>query len=92
MNEGKLGSRSGSPWGSTDFGKKLQDYTEQNIAATQEHVRKLTQAKDIQDAIRIQIEFVQSQMGSYMGQVKNLGESYSKSVAGAVKSPFDKMV
>src|SRR5271163_1073098 len=39
---------SGSPWGATDFGKKVQSYTEQNIAATQAYVQKLSQAKTVQ--------------------------------------------
>jgi hypothetical protein len=81
---------SGSPWGATDFGKKVQNFTEQNIAATQEYVRKLSQVKTVQDATQIQIAFIQAQMTSFVDQFKELGEAYSKAVASAVKSPFDK--
>jgi hypothetical protein len=81
---------SGSPWGATDFGRKLQSYTEQNIAATQEYVQKLSQVKTVQDAAKVQIEFMQTQMNSFVIQLKDLGESYSKAVAGAVQSPFGK--
>ena len=81
---------SGSPWGGTDFGRKLQSYTEQNIAATQEYVQKLSQVKTVQDAAKVQIEFMQTQMNSFVDQLKDLGEAYSKAVAGAVQSPFGK--
>jgi hypothetical protein len=81
---------SGSPWGATDFGRKLQNYTEQNIAATQAYVQKLSQVKTVQDAAKVQIEFMQTQMNSFVDQLKDLGEAYSKAVAGAVQSPFGK--
>jgi len=80
---------SGSPWGATDFGKKVQSYTEQNIAATQAYVQKLSQAKTVQNAAQIQVEFMQAQMTSSVDQLKQLGEAYSKAFAGLAKSPFD---
>jgi hypothetical protein len=52
---------------------------EQNISATQEYVRELTYAKDIQDILRIQMEFVRSQLEASVEQAKDLGEAYIRS-------------
>ena len=80
---------SASPLSATEFGKKMQGYTEKNIAATQGYVQKLGQAKAFQDVVRIQTEYMQTQMSSFATQVKDLGESYSEALASAVKMPFD---
>ena len=80
---------SGSPWGTTEFGEKIKSYAEKNIAAVHEHVQKLSQAKDFQDIFRLQTEFMQTQMSSFADQLKDVGESYSKAMAGAVKTPFN---
>jgi hypothetical protein len=40
-----------APSGGTEFGEKVKDCAEQNISATQEYVRELTYAKDIQDIL-----------------------------------------
>src|SRR5262249_34020999 len=53
----------GSPWGNTDFSKKLVEYTNQNVNATLEFVQKLGHAKDFQDVVRLQTEFVEAQFG-----------------------------
>jgi hypothetical protein len=39
-----------APSGGTEFGEKVKASAEQNISATQEYVRELTYAKDIQDS------------------------------------------
>jgi hypothetical protein len=78
---------SATPWGHTEFGEKLKNFTEQNIAAAQEHVQKLSQAKSFQDVIRIQTEFMQTQLSLFADQAKNLGEAYMKAAAGAIKIP-----
>jgi hypothetical protein len=38
---------SSCPTGGTQFGEMVKDYSERNIAATREHLRKLSQAKDL---------------------------------------------
>ena len=42
-----------APTGGTEFGEKVKACAEQNISATQEFVRDLSYAKDIQDILRI---------------------------------------
>ena len=65
-------------WGHTELIEKMRTYTEQNIFATVECVHKLSQAKDFQDAARIQTEFMQTQWHSFGEQAKSLGETYIK--------------
>ena len=80
---------SAAPWGKTDFGEKLQSFTEQNIAAVHHHIQKLSQARDFQDFIKIQTEYMQTQLSSFADQAKQLGEAYMKTAAGAFKPPFN---
>ena len=49
-----------APTGGTEFGEKVKACAEQNISATQEFVRDLSYAKDIQDMLRIQMEFMRT--------------------------------
>jgi len=76
------------PSGGTDLGEKLKSYAMQSIAATHDFVTKLSQAKDFQDAVRIQTEFMQTQMKAFGQQTKNLGDEFTKAATGAVKIPF----
>ena len=73
------------PFGGTEFGEKLKSYGEQNIAAAQEFSGKLSQARDFQDIIRMQTEFMQAQFQAFGEQTKNLGDALTKSAVGAVK-------
>jgi len=78
-----------SPWGSTDFSKKLVEYTTQNVKASFEFVQRLSQAKNFQDVVRLQTEFVEAQFGSFNEQAKNLNETYTKAMAGMMNGmPF----
>ena len=78
------------PLGGTEFGEKLKSYAEKNIAATNEYVLKLSQAKDLQEAIRIQTEFVQTQFNAFGEQTKSLAETFTKAATEAVKTRFQK--
>jgi len=79
-------SMSSSPWGDAELGKKLMSYAERNISATFEFVQKLSQAKDFQDLVRIQSEFMQAQLQSFGEQAKDIGEASTKAVADAMKT------
>jgi len=74
------------PSGGTELGEELKSYAEKNIAAAQEYVNKLSQAKDLQDVVRIQTEFMQMQFNAFGEQTKNLGEAFTKAATGAVKA------
>jgi len=75
------------PSGGTKLGKKLKSHAEQNIAALQEYVTKLSEVRTIQDAIRIQTEFVQSQFAAFGEQARDLMDTYAKEAETAIKVP-----
>ena len=78
-----------SPWGNTDFSKRLMEYTNQNVNATFEFVQRLGQANNFQDVVRLQTEFWETQLGSFNDQAKNLSETYTKAMADITKGmPF----
>jgi hypothetical protein len=76
-----------APSGGTEFGEKVKASAEQNISATQEYVRELTYAKDVQDILRIQMAFVRSQLEAFGEQAKDLGEAYIKAISGQTTKP-----
>jgi hypothetical protein len=76
------------PSGGTEFGHSLKGYAEKNLSAVHEFVRKLSQAKDFQDILRIQTEFMQSQFSAFGVQTRSLGEAYTKSATNAVGKPI----
>jgi len=76
------------PFGGTEFAEKMKSYTEKNMAAAQQYIQKLSQAKDFQDIIRIQTEFMQTQFQALGEQTKSLGEAFTKAATEAMKPPF----
>jgi phasin len=55
-----------------DISKQALSFTEQNMKAAFEHARKLVHATDLQEAMRIQSEFLKSQFtnaGEHMRQI-----------------------
>jgi hypothetical protein len=78
---------SSTPWG-TDFADKWKGYAEKNIADAQDYVRKLSEAKTLQDVIRIQTEYMQTQMSTFAEQTKGLGETFMKAAASSIKVPL----
>ena len=74
-----------SPWLDADLNKKIKDYMEKNIAAANEFMRKLSEAKDVQSFWLVQTNFMQSQWKMLSEQMKDLSETVTKSVTGAFK-------
>jgi hypothetical protein len=75
------------PSGGTELGEKLKNHAEQNVAALREYVTKLSQAKTVQDVIRIQTEFVQTQFNAFGEQARDLMAAYSKAAEDVTKVP-----
>jgi hypothetical protein len=73
--------------GGTELAEKMKSYTEQSISATGDFVHKLSQAKDFQDIIRIQTEFMQTQFSICAEQTKGLTEALTKAATSAVTPP-----
>jgi phasin len=60
------------PGAGGDISKQALSFTEQNMKAAFEHARKLVHATDLQEAMRIQSEFLRSQFtnaGEHMRQI-----------------------
>jgi len=51
-------------------------------------MQRLSQAKNFQEVVKIQTEFMEMQMNSFNEQAKILGEMYSKAAQDAMKTPF----
>ncbi len=71
-------SMSAAPFAGTELNKKMTAYTQQNVEAAIGFTQKLTQAKDLQDLVRIQTEYLQSQLKSLTEQAKDLSETAMK--------------
>ena len=72
---------SSNPSRGTGVDGALKSQAEKNIDLVQEFVHKLSDAKDFQDVLRVQTDFMRSQFAAFGEQTKNLGEAYSKSAA-----------
>jgi phasin len=65
-------SMTAMPGGATDISKQALSFTEQNMKSAFEHARKLVHATDLQEAMRIQSDFLRSQFtnaGDHMRQI-----------------------
>ena len=74
-----------SQLGAQGVSKKAMNFAERNVLWSFEFAQKIVQAKDIQELIRTQTEFVQSQMQVLSEQVKVLGEAATKAIMDGLK-------
>lgn len=74
------------PW-VADYNKKLHSYVEQDFAAAFEFARELSQAKHMQDFVRIQAEYVQKCLQSFFAQGRDFAETYINVASGAFRAP-----
>jgi hypothetical protein len=51
-------------------------------------VQKLSEAKNFQDVVQIQTEFMNMQLSSFNEQARSVGELYTKAAADAMKARF----
>jgi hypothetical protein len=75
---------SSAPSGGTEFGEKVKGYVEENVAATHDFIKQLSQARDFEAVLRLQSEFVRSQFKAFEEQAQSLGETYTKSALDAL--------
>jgi phasin len=71
--------------GAKDIGQKAMSFAEQNVANSFEFAQKLVRAKDMQEIMALQQEFLQSQMKAMSEQAKDLGSTASKTATEALK-------
>ena len=74
----------------TDATRKTFSYAEQNIAAAFDLAQKMVRAKDPQEAMQIQAEFVRSQFQAMQTQMKEFGSMAQSAMQQGSKQPGSK--
>src|SRR2546421_12629594 len=72
-----------------DVGQKVMNFAEQNINNSFDFAQKLVRAKDIQEVMALQQEFLKSQMQSMQAQAKDLGTTATKAAMDNTKAAMD---
>lgn len=62
--------------------KEFCDLMQRNVTATFDLGEKLIQANDVQDALKLQSDFVQTQMRALTDQARTMGETAMKAASG----------
>jgi hypothetical protein len=71
--------------GAQGISKKAMKFAQRNVLSAFDFAQKIVQAKDIDEVIRMQTEFVQWQVQVLSEQVKDLGEAVAKATEIATK-------
>ena len=77
------GQADGARKGAKDVTEKAVTFASQNIASSFEFAQQLVRAKDLQDVMKLQAEYVKKQMQVFTEQARELGESTSKAAKDA---------
>jgi phasin len=72
--------------GATDVTRRTLGYADQNMKAAFDHAQRLVRAKDVQEAMQIQAEFVKAQFAAIQEQMKDIGSGISKAASEATAS------
>jgi len=78
---------SASPWSNVDLNKRLLSYATENVTAAVGLVQKLSPAKNLEDVVKIQTEFMSKQLDSFNKQTKAMVEMCKKAAQKATKRP-----
>jgi hypothetical protein len=80
---------SGSPWNNTELNKQLLSYATENVTTAVGLVQKLSQAKNLEEVVKIQTEFASKQLNSLNEQTKVMVEICTKAAQYAMKTSGD---
>jgi phasin len=69
--------------GAKDVTEKAMSFAQKNVAGSFEFMQKLVHAKDFQEVLRLQTDYVKTQMQVLAEQAKELGESTTKAAKDA---------
>jgi phasin len=75
-----------SQLGALDISKKALSFAERNVLSAFEFAQIIIRAHDVQELVRTQNLFIQSQMQVLSDQVKGLGETINKAAMGSLKT------
>lgn len=70
-------------------GGKAIGFAEENIRSAFDHAQKLVRAKDMQEMLSLQSEFVKSQMSALQDQAKQLGSTLQGAAQSTMQSATD---
>jgi phasin len=73
--------------GAKDIGEKAMTFAQRNIMASFEFAQKLVRAKDVQEMMKLQTDYIQSQMQTLSEQAKEL-QNASKAAMDSAKPKF----
>jgi phasin len=76
------------PGGGGEISKQALTFTEQNMKAAFEHARKLVHATDLQEAMRLQSEFLRSQFTNAGDHMRQITGSMMSKANDAAKGKF----
>jgi phasin len=72
------GSTEAVQTGAKDIGQKAMDFAEQNVTAAFDFASRLVHAQDAEEILRLQSEFMKSQLASFGEQAKEIGAAATK--------------
>jgi phasin len=67
--------------GATDMSRKAMTFASQNMAASFAFAQRLAQARDVEEVMRLQADFLRSQMQTYAQQAQELGASFTQAAS-----------
>ena len=74
-------------WGNTDLNKKLMSYAVLTATAPLSFAQKLSQARNLEDVVKVQTEFVRAQTETFNEHAKEISEIFNKVATSATKAP-----
>jgi phasin len=73
--------------GAKHMTEKAMNFAEQNVATSFDFAQKLVRAKDVQEVMRLQAEYIRTQMQVMAEQARELGETAGKTASDAAAPP-----
>jgi phasin len=67
--------------GAIDASRKAMAFASQNMAASFAFAQKLAQARDVEEVMRLQADFLRSQMQNFAEQAQELGASFTQTTS-----------
>lgn len=67
--------------GARNLGRKAMGFAEQNVASSFEHAQKLLRAKDMEEVLKLQGDYIRNQMQVLADQARELGTSTTQMAA-----------
>lgn len=72
--------------GATDINKKMLSYAEENISAAFDFAEKMARAKDMEEIMKLQSEFMTARMSAFGEQTREIGDSAAKAASDVGKA------